>query len=204
MIRNILKTIVLTGALVGLLTHTASAEILSPKKVQKLDRVLNRHKAVPKRFRTQKEYQQRHRRTKAHLNKKVSKKYARKTLQHPSRKRVGAHSNTQREWYPEERVYPRGERQHGYRHFKRGWYLAYRYDRASFYDRYGYKYGYFNQNGFYFDGVFYGYDRYYRYRDRARGKGLFERSYYMPADAARYGFALPHPPRRPTPRPLRW
>ena len=40
--------------------------------------------------------------------------------------------------------YNRMKRQRGYQHGKKGWTLAYRYDRASFYDNEGYYYGYFN------------------------------------------------------------
>jgi len=71
--------------------------------------------------------------------------------------------------------------QRGYRHTRRNWYLSYLYERASFYDRYGYKYGYFSRRGFMFEGEFYRYDRAYTYRDRLRGRGLFERRYYRPA-----------------------
>ena len=70
--------------------------------------------------------------------------------------------------------------QRGYRHTRRNWYLTYLYERASFYDRHGYKYGYFSRRGFMFEGEFYRYDRYYSYRDRLRGRGLFEHRYYRP------------------------
>jgi len=68
----------------------------------------------------------------------------------------------------------------GYRHTRRSWYLAYLYERAFFYDRYGYEYGYFNRNGFMFEGVFYRYDSGYTYADRLRGRGLFDHRYYRP------------------------
>lgn len=72
-------------------------------------------------------------------------------------------------------------RAHGYRQPHNSWYLTYRYERASFYDRHGYYYGYFNRHGYLFEGDFYRYDRYYTYRDRVRGKGLFDHRYYRPA-----------------------
>ena len=78
--------------------------------------------------------------------------------------------------------------QRPYRQSKRGWRLAYKYDRAFFYDKYGYHYGYFNQNGYTFEDIFYRYDRAYTYRDRVKGRGLFGRGYYMPAEVRRYGF----------------
>lgn len=78
--------------------------------------------------------------------------------------------------------------QRPYRHTKEGWKLAYKYDRAFFYDKYGYHYGYFNKHGYSFEDVFYRYDRAYTYRDRVKGRGLFGRRYYMPYEAKRYGF----------------
>ena len=57
---------------------------------------------------------------------------------------------------------------------------AYRYDRASFSDRHGYYYGYFDRRGYMFEGEFYRYDRFYSYRDRMRGKELFGHRYYRP------------------------
>jgi len=71
-------------------------------------------------------------------------------------------------------------RQHAYRHYRRQWYLTYLYERASFYDRHGYFYGYFNQRGFMFEGVFYRYDRAYTYQDRLHGKDLFAHRFYRP------------------------
>ena len=70
--------------------------------------------------------------------------------------------------------------QHAYRHYRRQWYLTYLYERASFYDRHGYFYGYFNQRGFMFEGVFYRYDRAYTYQDRLHGKDLFAHRFYRP------------------------
>jgi len=67
-----------------------------------------------------------------------------------------------------------------YRHYNRVWYRGYLYERLPFYDRYGYFYGYFNQIGYFFEGIFYRYDRHYTYRDRLRGRGLFDPYYYRP------------------------
>ena len=71
-------------------------------------------------------------------------------------------------------------RQHGYRHYRRQWYLTYLYERAEFDDKHGYHYGYFDRFGFEFDGEFYYYDRAYTYQDRLHGKGLFEHRFYRP------------------------
>jgi len=68
--------------------------------------------------------------------------------------------------------------QRGYRHPKRDWFYAYRYTKADFVDRYGFYYGYFDRRGYMFEGEFYRYDRDYRYQDRLRGKGLFDRHYF--------------------------
>lgn len=67
-----------------------------------------------------------------------------------------------------------------YRDFDPFWYRGYRYERLPFFDRYGYFYGYFNEIGYFFEGIFYRYDRYYTYRDRLRGRGLFDHFYYRP------------------------
>ena len=68
----------------------------------------------------------------------------------------------------------------GARHWRNSWILAYKYKRAPFYDNEGFFYGYFNHRGYMFEGEFYRYDRYYTYRDRVRGKGLFSRRYFRP------------------------
>jgi hypothetical protein len=73
------------------------------------------------------------------------------------------------------------EPQRGYRYLQRSWFYAYRYGKADFVDRYGFYYGYFNRRGYMFEGEFYRYDRDYRYQDRIRGRGLFDRHiYYRP------------------------
>jgi hypothetical protein len=71
---------------------------------------------------------------------------------------------------------------------RRGWVLAYAYDGADFYDRYGFYYGDFDRFGFYFEGRYFRYTPRYTYRDRLRGRGYFDRSYYAPARARMYGF----------------
>ena len=68
--------------------------------------------------------------------------------------------------------------QRGYRHPKKSWFYAYRYTKADFVDRYGFYYGYFDRRGYMFEGEFYRYDRDYRYQDRLRGRGLFDRHYF--------------------------
>jgi hypothetical protein len=78
--------------------------------------------------------------------------------------------------YHAHRAYPKAQR--GYRHFQRSWFYAYRYTKADFVDRYGFYYGYFDRRGYMFEGEFYRYDRDYRYQDRLKGRGLFDRSFY--------------------------
>ena len=141
---------------------------LKQTEIRHMDRKLTKHKAIRKKFKTKKEY----------LRRKNKKMYT--------------HSTTFDRRYP---YYNNGyrdrhlsTRQRGYRDSKRGWRLVYRYDRASFYDNNGYYYGYFNKEGFYFENIFYRYDRYYTYRDRVRGRGLFDHRYYMPINARHYGF----------------
>ena len=68
----------------------------------------------------------------------------------------------------------------GVRHWKNRWYMIYKYERAGFFDNEGFFYGYFNHRGYMFEGEFYRYDRYYTYRDRVRGRGLFTRRYFRP------------------------
>ncbi|MBD3789382.1 MAG: hypothetical protein IE885_03265 [Campylobacterales bacterium] len=73
-------------------------------------------------------------------------------------------------------------RHRGYKYPFRSWFRSYEYYRAPFYDQFGYYYGYFNLIGYYFEGIFYRYDRYYTYQDRIRGKGLFDDWYYSPEE----------------------
>ena len=177
---------------------------MQAKKIQNLDRKMTRQKAVKRSFRSQQAFKRAHQKRRA-PQKRVMRKMERRVTHNNARnifsgrqvKKVAPRRYVEEDyWYEDSWDYPR-TRQHGYRTFKRGWYLAYRYDRASFNDRYGYHYGYFNRNGFYFDGVFYAYDRYYGYRDRMRGRGAFDHQYYMPENRNYYGFAAPRLKRLP-------
>jgi len=199
--KKLISTITMTAfMMIGLGMHTASAQEMSAKKVQRLDRKMTKKSAHKKQFRTQKEYLSMKKRGHAPKRRVSSHRKARDIFNTSSRKQQRRYAEEEIR-YEDNWNYPRGPRQQAYRNFKRGWYLAYRYDRASFYDRYGYNYGYFNRYGYYFDGIFYGYDRYYGYNDRIRGRGLFDGKYYMPADANRYGFCQTR--QRTYPRPFR-
>jgi hypothetical protein len=199
--KKLISTITMTVfMMIGLGMHTASAQEMSAKKVQRLDRKMTKKSAHKKQFRTQKEYLSMKKRGHAPKRRVSSHRKARDIFDSSGRKQQRRYVEEE-VWYRDSWSFPRGPRQRAYRNFKRGWYLAYRYDRASFYDRYGYEYGYFNRYGYYFDGIFYGYDRYYGYNDRIRGRGLFDGKYYMPADASRYGFCQTR--QRTYPRPFR-
>ena len=152
---------------------------LSQKEIEKMDKRLGTQKAKQRRFHNQQEYAKHQKRVQKQKN-----RYHSPSQQHHSLRdyRYDTHIFGS---YP----FPVPFTQHGYRYSKRGWQLAYRYDRADFFDRYGYHYGYFNRYGYYFEGIFYRYDRWYTYRDRVKGKGLFGNRYYMPAAAEYYGFA---------------
>ncbi|AKF24748.1 hypothetical protein YH65_04615 [Sulfurovum lithotrophicum] len=149
---------------------------MSETKIRQLDRKLTLHEAKQREFNSKSEFE-RHR------------SYYRG--KYPGQHTLGRYSR--RSYYTDiyyyrippyyGRVFARG-----HRHPKRGWNLAYRYDRAAFYDRNGFYYGYFNRYGYFFEGVFYRYDRFYTYRDRVRGKGLFDRLFYPPANYRYYGF----------------
>ncbi len=177
-------------------------ELKHARKVQRrIDRKLDRKHAKRRNFHSLKEFKRQHRQTKkgrmSHRSMRHGVAPHRKAFASTSRDsrmhtRSGRRANR---WYPDydrdgieesyaydytERWQPT-HRQRGYRHTRRNWYLTYLYERASFYDRHGYKYGYFSRRGFMFEGEFYRYDRYYTYRDRLRGRGLFERRYYRPA-----------------------
>jgi hypothetical protein len=149
---------------------------ISQTKIQKMDHTLTRHKAVKRNFKTPKEF---HHKKKRQMMQQTSKHLSQNNVRY----RNGQHyeSYTQRAYYSH-------ARQRGYAYTKRGWVLAYKYDRASFYDNQGYFYGYFNRYGYYFEDVFYRYDRYYTFKDRVKGRGLFDHRYYMPANADYYGF----------------
>ncbi|MBT8344028.1 MAG: hypothetical protein KJO45_04860 [Sulfurovum sp.] len=144
---------------------------MKANKIKILDRQLTKHKTVKRNFKTKKEF-----------------------LRKKDRKR-NKHRASRQLHYDKGYVYNkryttlyRPIKQRSYNHTKRGWVLAYRYDRASFYDNEGFYYGYFNRQGYYFEGIFYRYDRYYTYRDRVNGRGLFGHRYYMPVNTRYYGF----------------
>ena len=149
---------------------------MSEKKIKKLDHSYTKHKAVKRDFRTKKDFQRSAQKT---TSRKHTKNYNRQYDQYNNGDTY--RSNKHYTNYPQ-------LRQRGYNRSNRGWVLAYRYDRAAFYDNEGFYYGYFNRHGYYFEDVFYRYDRYYGYKDRVRGRGLFDHRYYMPADARQYGF----------------
>jgi len=148
--------------------------------IKKMDRKLTKHKALKRNFSTKQEFKRNKQRRMMRNNKHITSKSMRN------------HTNRYNNGYDYTPTGYRDDyrpiRQRGYGLAKQGWILAYRYDRASFYDNEGFFYGYFNRYGYYFEDVFYSYDRYYTYRDRVRGRGLFNRSYYMPANANYYGF----------------
>jgi len=193
--RNIFKTF----ALALLLWTTASSlfaegTIIQKADISRLDKSMTMHQTHQRTFKTKKEFKKYY---STHKHHKTTRK---NTLQ----KRIKTNSHS---YYHEQDHHDRyNNREYGYndynnlppyryrmhtrayRHFKRGWLLAYKYDRAGFYDRDGFYYGYFNRYGYFFEGVFYRYDRYYRYQDRIRGRGLFDRYYYRPAEAEYYGF----------------
>ena len=146
---------------------------MSSKKIKKMDRKHTRHKAKKRHFKTQKDFQHRSR----HNNSRNFKSYTSYTNGHNYNRETDRYRHDYRK-----------NRQRGFTQWKRGWTLAYRYDRASFYDNQGYYYGYFNHEGYYFEEVFYRYDRHYTYKDRIRGRGLFDHRYYMPENSRYYGF----------------
>lgn len=183
MTKSTLKHIII-GILLLAVTQSLTAESSMQKaNIHQLDRSMTKHKARKRTFRNKEEYQK----DKKHLRNKA--------MQHSKR---GNYTEYGKDDYKERYRYSRhanpfSMHQHrihakAYRDFKRGWVLAYKYDRAGFYDRNGFYYGYFNRYGFFFDGNFYRYDRYYTYRDRVRGRGIFDYYFYRPADWKYYGF----------------
>ena len=165
----------------------ANIKPMSAKKIKKMDNRLTKHKAVRRNFKSQKEFSQRRqsRMNKQRRSTASRKSTASKHMRYDNNRYDSGYNYEAPETYREPY---RPIRQRGYRYSKKGWILAYQYDRASFYDNEGYFYGYFNHYGYYFEDVFYRYDRYYSYRDRARGRGLFNQRYYMPTNASYYGF----------------
>jgi len=174
----LLITLISMGFTVGVAAktehHKNDTEVMSDKQIKKMDRKQNIKKAKRRDFRSQKEFQH---------------KTKRKHPKHP--KHLDKYGKSNYRYHYDRHIDRdpyRMNRQRGYRYPKKGWTLAYRYDRASFYDNEGYYYGYFNRHGYFFEDVFYRYDRYYTYRDRVKGRGLFDHRYYMPANHRYYGF----------------
>ncbi len=162
--------------------------------ISKLDRYYTSHTAKKRTFRTKEAFK----RVKAHHTKTrhVEQKHNRHIASAPARVHPNRYHPKSR-WYNDRydngedyygRYIPRRQYERAHRRTKRGWVLAYRYDRADFFDRDGFYYGYFNRYGYFFEGEFYRYDYSYTYRDRVRGRGLFDRYYYRPAAWREYGF----------------
>ena len=181
---KLLITLIIT---LGLSTAYASShnenniKPISETKIKRMDYKLTKHKTVKRDFKTHKEF-------KRALKRNVTTKHSRHITSKNMRYNTNGYNNGYNYDRNDYRDNYRPMRQRGYGNSNRGWVLAYKYDRASFYDNQGYFYGYFNRYGYYFEDVFYSYDRYYTYRDRIRGRGLFDRHYYMPANASHYGF----------------
>ena len=172
----LLITLISMGFTVGVAAkteyHKNETEVMSDKQIKRMDRKHHVNKAKKRDFKTHKEFK--HRKQRKHS--KYLDKYAKYNNGHNYDRHV-------------DRDPQRVNRQRGYRYPKKGWTLAYRYDRASFYDNEGYYYGYFNRHGYFFEDVFYRYDRYYTYRDRVKGHGLFDGRFYMPFNSRYYGFS---------------
>jgi len=188
---KLLITLIIT---LGLSTAYASShnenniKPISETKIKRMDHKLTKHKAMKRNFKTQKEFkrtQQRRTTQQKRVTNSKMKRTTSKNMRYDTRQPYSNGYNYDRSDY---RDNYRPTRQRGYNYSNRGWILAYKYDRASFYDNEGFFYGYFNRYGYYFEDTFYSYDRYYTYRDRVRGRGLFDRNYYMPANASHYGF----------------
>ena len=155
--------------------HKDGMHNMSSEKIKRMDRKHPKHKAKKRHFKTQKEF--------LHRSKYKHARSVEKQVNY----RHGSNYHRERDRYRHN--YNRNK-QRGLSQWKRGWTLAYKYDRASFYDNQGYYYGYFNHKGYYFEDIFYRYDRFYTYQDRIRGKGLFTHRYYMPENSKYYGFKL--------------
>ncbi len=183
---KLLLTFLLTlGLTLGTQASDKNTQQLPEATIKKMDRQMTKHKAHTRNFKTHKEFKRMQQRKVAHPS---AKRTASKSMHYNTRDyqngRNYGYTESRRGYYDDYRPI----RQRGYSHTKRGWILAYQYDRASFYDNEGFFYGYFNRYGYYFEDVFYRYDRFYTYRDRVRGRGLFNHRYYMPANASYYGF----------------
>ncbi len=164
-------------------------ETIEKVDISKLDRYYTSHHAQKRTFKTKQAFK----RVQTHHTKVPQKRHIASTpvQVHPNRYRPQSQWYNAR-YYNGENYYgryiPRRQYERAYRYPKRGWVLAYRYDRADFFDRDGFYYGYFNRYGYFFEGEFYRYDYSYTYRDRVRGRGLFDRYYYRPAAWREYGF----------------
>ncbi len=154
--------------------------------IEKWDRHYGVYRTVKRTFRNRHEFERLRRYDKKSVYRRSTSTYRSTYTKHVSQERTKDFHKVY--GHRPSRFRHRSSKAKPHRHPKRGWILAYRYDRAAFYDRYGYRYGYFNRYGYFFEGVFYRYDRHYRYRDRIRGRGLFDRHYYAPADRQSYGF----------------
>ena len=160
--QKILLSLFLTFGLITISSASTHNEMkqmkpISETKIKKMDHKLTKHKAVKRHFKTQKEF-------KRTLQRNVQRNGMSKHAKHVTSKSLRYGTNNYDKGYnynrPDYRDDYRPIRQRGYNHSNRGWFLAYRYDRASFYDSEGYFYGYFNRYGYYFEDVFYSYDRY--------------------------------------------
>jgi len=174
MTKKILKIVALSALF--LFAHTQllaenKAHILTQEKIEQLDRKMTTHQAHQRHFNTIHEY------------KKYKKEHF---VNHAmSTHKPLAYRDTGYSPFPFHRYREYGQ---PHRHPKRGWVLAYKDDRAGFYDRDGFYYGYFNRYGYFFNGIFYRYDRFYSYGNRMRGRGLFDYDFYRPAAYRYYGF----------------
>ena len=53
-------------------------------------------------------------------------------------------------------------------------YKNFDYRRSSYYDNYGYFYGYFDRNGYFYNNIYFSYDNRYTYYDRLHHRGYFK------------------------------
>ena len=189
---KIIRTVfILIGFTIGVLAtsqmeykNIKTIKPMSTKQMKKMDHSHTKHKAIKRSFKNKKEFQRKSKRKLAH---KSTRNLGRKPNKH-NRHTNNRYNNGDNYDTNNYRNNHSSTRQRGYRYPNRGWLLAYRYDRASFYDHEGFYYGFFNRHGYYFENVFYRYDRYYTFRDRVKGRGLFDHRYYMPENSRYYGF----------------
>ena len=193
--KNILSLLVIIGLSTNIVASSQmepkiqkSTKHISHKKIRHMDTSHTKRKAVRRNFKTQKEF---HHKTKRNVRQKRM-----STKPHRNNRYKNGYTYQAESYAESYRNDYRSNRQRAYGNPNRGWLLAYRYDRASFYDNEGFYYGFFNRHGYYFEDTFYRYDRHYTFRDRVRGRGLFNHKYYMPANAQYYGFCSPRDHRR--------